>query len=246
MLSDTTASLKDSTKDATISQEDLVAYRKANPDKIFQVEKIGIPVLLTKAKGGEKVHTITLARDGRVIEETTNEAQAGFAIDTRTCINGSKDQYAKKPAKAGTKNYTLDKEKEDEPDRTFDDLQPGETAAAHTVGGEIRDAFVAQKDMWIATSWGEPQFVAKGGLITFMGEEAIGNNNPCDLVIHEGEKSAKTPLTAYAYNIGKEYQATFGKEPTGGVKLFLDVALSEDKKNAYQMLAFSKGRGLSK
>ena len=62
---------------------------------------------LTKARGGEAVHTITLARDGRTIEETTNSAQEGFAIDTRTCINGSKDQYAKKPAKAGPNNLEI-------------------------------------------------------------------------------------------------------------------------------------------
>ena len=226
--------IKDSTKDTPISQGDLVAFREAHPDKVFQVEKIGIPVSLTKARGGEAVHTITLARDGRTIEETTNSAQEGFAIDTRTCINGSKDQYAKKPAKAGPNNYTLDD------GRTFEDMQPGETAAAHTVGGEVRNAFVAEKDMWIATSWGEPQFIAKGGLVTFMGEEAIGNNNPCDLVIREGDKSGKTPLTTYAYNIAKEYETTFGKKPEGGVKLFLEVALAEDKKNPYQKKSLSK------
>ena len=120
-------------------------------------------------------------------------------------------------------------------------MQLGETAAAHTVGGEVRNAFVAEKDMWIATSWGEPQFIAKGGLVTFMGEEAIGNNNPCDLVIREGDKSGKTPLTQYAYNIAKEYETTFGKKPEGGVKLFLDIALAEDKKNPYQMKSLSKG-----
>ena len=233
--------IKDSTKDTPISQEDLLAFRDANPEKVFKVEKISIPVSLKKVDGEEKAVTTVLARDGRLIEETTNTAQDGFAIDTRTCINGSKDQYVKKPAKVGPENYTLDKKKKDDPVRTFEDMQPGETAAAHTVGGEIRDAFVAEKDMLIATAWGIPQFVGRGGLVTFMGEEAIGNNNPCDLVIREGDKSGKTPLTTYAYNIAKEYEATFGKKPEGGVELFLRVALEEDKKNPYQMKAISKG-----
>ena len=227
--------MRDSTEATPISQADLLAFREANPDKVFQVEKIAIPVSLTKAVGGEAVRTIILTRDGRVAEETTNSATEGYAIDTRTCINGSKDQYVKKPAKAGSENYTLDD------GRTFGDMQPGETAAAHTVGGEVRNAFVAEKDMWIATAWGTPQFVGRGGLVTFMGEEAIGNNNPCDLVIREGDKSGKTPLTTYAYNIAKEYEATFGKKPEGGVELFLRVALEEDKKNPYQMKAISKG-----
>lgn len=233
-----TIEIKDSTETAPISQEDLLAFRDAHPEKVFQVEKIAIPVSLKKVDGEEKAVTTVLARDGRVIEETTNTAQNGFAIDTRTCINGSQDQYAKKPAKAGPNYYTLDD------GRTFDDLQPGESAPAHTVGGEVRSAFVAEKDMWIATAWGQPQFVGKGGLVTFMGNEAIGNNNPCDLVIREGDKSGKTPLSTYAYSISKEYETTFGKKPEGGVKLFLGVALAEDKKNPYQMKTVSKGNVL--
>ncbi|MBP5343951.1 MAG: hypothetical protein J6Y85_02630 [Alphaproteobacteria bacterium] len=230
--------MRDSTEDTPISQEDLLAFKEAHPEKVFQVKKIPIPVSLKKVSGQEKAVTTVLARDGRLIEETIQTAQDGFAIDTRTCINGAKDQYAKKPAKAGPNDYTVDD------GRTFEDMKPGETAAAHTVGGKVRNAFVAEKDMWIATSWGVPQRIGRGGLITFMGNEAIGNNNPCDLVIQEGDKSGKTPLTTYAYNIAKEYEATFGKKPEGGVKLFLDVALEEDKKNPYQMQIISRGNVL--
>ncbi len=219
--------LRKSTKENPISQAEALEFMTKNPDAVFEVEKIGIAVELTKARGGEEVHTVTLARDGRTIDETKNTAAEGFAIDSRRCINGSKDQYAKKPAKAGPNNYTVDD------GRTFDDLAVGETAKAHTVGGEVRKAFVAKEDMYLDTSWGEVQFVAKGGLVTFMGEEAIGNNNPCDLVIREDGKAASAVLTAPSYNIRKNYEATFGKKPEGAVDDFLKTAAEEDRKNPY-------------
>ena len=221
------AQLRNSTKENPISQAEALEFIIKNPEAVFEVEKIGIPVELTKAVGGEKVHTITLARDGRTIEETTNTANEGFAIDSRRCVNGSKDQYAKKPAKAGPGNYTVDD------GRTFDDLAPGETAKAHTVGGEVRKAIVAKEDMYLDTSWSEVQFVAKGGLVTFMGEEAIGNNNPCDLVLRDGDKKASMVLTSPSYNIRKNYEACFGKKPEGAVEEFLQVTAGEDRKNPY-------------
>ncbi len=49
-----------------------------NPEAVFEVEKIGIAVELTKALGGEEVRTVVLARDGRTVEETTNVAGEGF------------------------------------------------------------------------------------------------------------------------------------------------------------------------
>jgi len=219
--------LRKSTKENPISQAEALEYINQNPEAVFEIEKIGIPVEITKAKGGENVHTVVLARNGKTIEETTNTAAEGFAIDTRRCLNGSKDQYAKKPAKAGPDNYTLDD------GRTFADLAAGETAKAHTVGGEIRKAIVASEDMYLDTTWGETQFIAKGGLVTFMGEEAIGNNNPCDMVLHEGGQKGSVVLTAPGYNIRKNYEAVFGKKPNSAVESFLQTAVEEDRKNPY-------------
>lgn len=219
--------LRNSTKENPISQEEALEFMTKNPEAVFEVEKIGIAVELTKALGGEEVRTVVLARDGRTVEETTNVAGEGFAIDSRRCINGGKDQYAKKPAKAGPNNYTVDD------GRTFEELKPGETAKAHTVGGEVRKAIAAQEDMYLSTSWGEVQFVAKGGLVTFMGDEAIGNNNPCDLVLREGDKKASMVLTAPGDNIRKNYEAVFGKKPEGAVDEFLQIAVGEDRKNPY-------------
>lgn len=213
-----------STQDKPLSQEEALAYMKMNPAAIFEVEKIEIPVKVTKAKGGETVHTITLARDGRTINETTNTAQEGFGIDTRTCIDGSLDQYAKKPAKMGA--YTLDD------GRSFDELPAGETAAAHTAGREVRKAFVAPRDIYLDTTWGEVQFIGKGGLITFMGEEAIGNNNPCDMVIHTANGNGNVVLTNPASEVRNDLQA-HGLTIDSGTEKFLSVAHAEDVKNPY-------------
>lgn len=100
--------LRASSAENPLSQEEILKYAKENGGMLFDVEKVGIPVDLTKAVGGEKVQTKTLARDGRVIEETSNVAKEGFAIDSRKCLDGSPDQYAKKPEKAGSNNYILD------------------------------------------------------------------------------------------------------------------------------------------
>ena len=94
-------------------------------------------------------------------------------------------------------------------------------------------SIVAKEDMYLDTSWGEVQFVAKGGLVTFMGEEAIGNNNPCDLVLRDGDKKASMVLTSPSYNIRKNYEACFGKKPEGAVEEFLQVTAGEDRKNPY-------------
>ncbi len=181
------------------------------------------------------MQTKTLARDGRVIEETSNVAKEGFAIDSRKCLDGSPDQYAKKPEKAGSNNYTLDD------GRTFAEMMPGETAKAHTVGGERRKAMVAENDMYLQASWGEVQFVAKGGLVTFMGDEAIGNNNPCDMVIANGDRKGNRVLTASGYEIRKDLENS-GVELSDGAKKFLQVAAEEDRKNPY--LPRGKGKDL--
>ena len=227
--------LRASSAENPLSQEEILKYAKENGGMLFDVEKVGIPVDLTKAVGGEKVQTKTLARDGRVIEETSNVAKEGFAIDSRKCLDGSPDQYAKKPEKAGSNNYTLDD------GRTFAEMMPGETAKAHTVGGERRKAMVAENDMYLQASWGEVQFVAKGGLVTFMGDEAIGNNNPCDMVIANGDRKGNRVLTASGYEIRKDLENS-GVELSDGAKKFLQVAAEEDRKNP--CLPRGKGKDL--
>ena len=229
------ADLRASSAENPLSQEEILKYAKENGGMLFDVEKVGIPIDLTKAVGGEKVQTKTLARDGRVIEETSNVAKEGFAIDSRKCLDGSSDQYAKKPEKAGSNNYTLDD------GRTFAEMMPGETAKAHTVGGERRKAMVAESDMYLQASWGEVQFVAKGGLVTFMGDEAIGNNNPCDMVITNGDRKGNKVLTASGYEIRKDLESS-GIELSDGAKKFLQVAAEEDRKNPY--LPRGKGKDL--
>jgi len=218
-----------STPDNPLSQEEARTYMQMNPGAVFEVEKIEIPVKLTKAQDGQEVHTITLARDGRTIAETTNTTQEGFGIDTRTCIDGSLDQYAKKPAKV-TSGYTLDD------GRSFDDLAVGETVAAHTKGREVRKAFVAPRDLYLDTTWGEVQFVAKGGIVTFSGkpgeEEAIGNNNPCDMVIHTPNGNGSVVLTEPASEVRNDLQK-LGLDISAGTEKFLSVAHAEDVKSPY-------------
>ena len=120
-------------------------------------------------------------------------------------------------------------------------MMPGETAKAHTVGGERRKAMVAESDMYLQASWGEVQFVAKGGLVTFMGDEAIGNNNPCDMVIANGDRKGNRVLTASGYEIRKDLENS-GVELSDGAKKFLQVAAEEDRKNPY--LPRGKGKDL--
>ncbi len=219
------AQFSGTTAEAPMSQADLLKFRDENPHMLFGVEKISIDVKLTCATGGEPVKTTTLARDGRKIEETNNIAKRGFGIDTRTCINGQADQYAKKPG-AVEKGYTIND------GRSFEQLGDGETVDARTVGGEQRDAFVAPTDMWIGTAWGEPQFIAKGGLVTFMGDEAIGNNNPVDLVLRDGDRTGNVPLTRPAYEAKKDAEKT-GLKTSVGLAEFYSIAGKEDAKNPY-------------
>ncbi len=219
------SSLRKSTQQKPISQDEALKYITKNPDVVFEIEKIEIPVRLTKAKEGETVHTVTLARDGRTIDETTNTVQEGFGIDTRKCLDGSLDQYAKKPQKVAS-GYTIDD------GRLFDDLAVGETVDAHTSGKEIRRAFVAEEDMYLDTTWGEVQFVAKGGLVTFMGDEAIGNNNPCDMVIHTEEGNGKVVLTDHYLQVATDLTER-GLPILKGTQKFLDVIKEEDLKNPY-------------
>lgn len=220
-------SLRESTKEQPLSQSEVLNYVKLHKAEVFDIAKVAIDVELTKAAGGELVETNVLARDGRKIEETKNTAQEGFAIDTRHCINGEKDQYAKKPAKvAGL--YQI------EGGRSFDDVNPGETVKAKTIGGEQRKAVVAQQDMYLDTSWGEVQFVAKGGLVTISGEEAIGNNNPCDMVlVGKNGKQGTVPMTSEVFKIRADLEKQ-GVEISPAMEGFLKVAAAEDRKNPYR------------
>lgn len=217
--------IRSSTAGKPLEQTEIMNYVKTHRSEVFDIAKIAIDVELTKAVGGERVETNVLARDGRKIEETTNTAKEGQAIDTRHCINGDKDQYAKKPEKvAGL--YEI------EGGRTYDDVAPGETVKARTIGGEQRQAFVAEEDMYINASWGEVQFVAKGGLVTISGNEAIGNNNPCDMVLVVDGKKGKVPLTEPVFKIRSDLEKQ-GVKPTPAVENFFRVAAAEDRKNPY-------------
>lgn len=217
--------LRASTKDNPLSQQYVMSYVKTHRAEVFDVEKVAIDVELTKARGGELVETNVLARDGRKIEETKNTASEGFAIDTRHTISGEKDQYAKKPAKvAGL--YKI------EGGRSYEEVAPGETVKAKTVGGEQRKAIVATEDTYLDTTWGERQFVAKGGLITISGNEAIGNNNPCDMVLVVDGKKSNVVMTEPVYKQRKDLEAQ-GAKLTPAVEGFFKVAAEEDRKNKY-------------
>lgn len=217
--------LRKSTKENPLSQEELYKFIESNPDNTFEIEQISIPVKIKKAKGGEVIKTSVLSRSGKVIEETTNIAKEGFAIDIRKCINGQIDTYTKKPEKVQSDNYTFDD------NRTFTDLSLGETTQAHTVAGEVRKAIVAKNDTYIQTAWGEVQYIAKGGIISFVGKEGIGNNNPCDWVIKSGNKKGNIPLTNLASEVKKDYLQNVNKDINKGLKDFFDVASSQDKIN---------------
>lgn len=224
-MGETMTKLRESTEKKPLTQKEVLAFVESNPDELFDVEKIEIAVKLKKAKEGEKVHTVTLARDGRTIDETNNTTSEGFGIDTRKCINGALDQYAKKPAKV-TGGYTIDD------GRSFDDLKVGEMVDAHTKGREVRKAFVAKEDLWLAASWGEVQHVGKGGIVTISNGEAIGNNNPCDMVVHTNGGNGGAVLTSYWREIETDI-AEKGLDVSKGLKKFLQVIKGEDEKNPY-------------
>ena len=208
-----------------ITQAEALAFVKNNPQEIFFVQKIDIPVKLTKTAKKTLVKTIVVARDGRRIYETSHIADVGYGVDTRTCIDGSLDQYAKKPKRVRS-SYKIDD------GRAFDDVRPDETTLAHTDNQDIRRAFVAKEDMFLATTWDTVQFVAKGGIVTILGDEAIGNNNPCDMVMHTPAGNGSLVLTKPAQKIRRDLQ-TLGLEISAGMEKFLSVAENEDRRNPY-------------
>lgn len=214
--------LRKSSQDNPLTQEEVKVYAEKHPQEVFFVQKIDIPVKLTKTAQKTVVDTVVVARDGRKIHETSHIADVGYGIDTRYCVDGSIDQYAKKPQKV-KKSYTIDD------GRSFAEMKPAETALAHTDGDDIRQAFVAEKDMYLATNWGAVQFVARGGIVTFLGTEAIGNNNPCDMVLHTPVGNGGVVLTKYASAIKRDMlkrQLPISK----GVEKFLKIAQTEDMK----------------
>jgi len=214
--------LRKSSQDNPLTQEDVKVYAEKHPQEVFFVQKIDIPVKLTKTAQKTVVDTVMVARDGRKIHETSHITDVGYGIDTRYCIDGSLDQYAKKPTKVQN-SYTIDD------GRTFAEMKPAETTTAHTDGDDIRQAFVAEKDMYLATNWGAVQFVARGGIVTFWGTEAIGNNNPCDMVLHTPLGNGGVVLTKYASAIKRDMlkrQLPISK----GAEKFLKIAETEDMK----------------
>lgn len=214
--------LRKSSSDNPLTQEEVKAFAEKHPQEIFLVQKVDIPVKLTKTAQKTAVETVVVARDGRKIHETSNLADVGYGIDTRYCVDGSVDQYAKKPHKVKT-SYKIDD------GRTFDEVALSETTSAHTDGNDIRKAFVAENDIYLATTWGSVQFVARGGIVTFLGNEAIGNNNPCDMVLHTDLGNGKVVLTKYASAIRRDMFKQ--KLPiSAGAEKFLKIAQTEDMK----------------
>ena len=217
--------LRTSTKENPLSQTEILNYVKTHRAEVFEVAKVAIDVNLTKAAEAGTIKTTTLARDGHKIDETENNIQEGFAVDTRHCINGDLDQYAKKPAKVAG-SYEI------EGGRTWDEVNLGETVKAKTIGGEHRQAIVAKETLFLATDWGEIQEVGKGGLVTISGNEAIGNNNPCDMVLVVDGKESAVVMTEPVYKQRKNLEAQ-GAKLTPAVEGFFKVAADEDRKNPY-------------
>ena len=226
-------SLRQSSAENPLLQEEILDYVRQNTDDMFWVQKINIPVKLTKVDSRTEVNTVVVARDGRKIHETSNIAQTGEGVDTRLCVDGSKDQYVKKPHKVKS-GYRIDD------GRTFDNMHLAETTDAHTVSDDIRQAFVAEKDLYLMSAWGKVQFVARGGIVTISGQEAIGNNNPCDMVVYTQQGLGKKVLTESAAVIKRDVLRL--KLPvTSGLKKFLKVAAEEDNK---AILNRNKGKSL--
>ena len=217
--------LRKSSENNPLTQEEILQFVKQYPQELFEVMKIKIPVQQTKSRNEQRVQTVTIARDGRRIAETTNIVPEGYGIDTRICIDGSVDQYAKNPQRVET-DYSFDD------GRYFSEVDIGETVSAHTKRKEIRKAFVASCDLWLKAKWGAVQFVAKGGIITISGTEAIGNNNPCDMVIYHQGWIGHTVLTRSAREIRYELNQA-GIPLTSALKKFLRIATREDIKSPY-------------
>ena len=217
--------LRKSSPENPLTQQEVLDFVAQNPEAVFEVMKIKIAVKQVKTYDKEKVKTVTVARDGRRIFETEQIVPEGYGVDTRVCVDGSLDRYAKKPARVKT-DYTFDD------GRDFDEIGVGETAKAHTKREEIRKAFVAEQDMWLQATWGKIQFVAKGGIVTISNGEAIGNNNPCDMVIYCGSKKGGAFLTKPARVIRYDLKDR-GIPIEKGVARFLKVAAREDMKSPY-------------
>jgi hypothetical protein len=217
--------LRKSTPQQPLLQEEVLRFVKENPDEVFEVAKIKIPVKQTKARHQQWVNTVTIARDGRRIKETSQTVPEGYGVDTRVCVDGSLDQYAKKPARVKS-DYTFDD------GRSFDELDIGETAQAHTKRQEVRQAFVAPFDMWLKATWGQVQFVARGGIVTISNGEAIGNNNPCDMVVWTSHGAGREVLTKAARVIRYDLEQQ-GIPICRGAEKFLKTAAKEDMKSPY-------------
>jgi len=218
--------IRKSTAEHPLSQQEVLDFMVHHPDDVFKVQKIVIPVKLIKLGFRKKISTTVRARDGRKIHETSQIADANYGVDMRVCIDGSIDQYAKKPNKVKT-GYKIDD------GRSFDDVTADDTIDAHTnTHDDIRLAMVASDDMYLATTWGAVQFVAKGGIITLLGNEAIGNNNPCDMVIHTPQGNGKLVLTNTASEIRNDLEE-LNLPISAGMEKFLTVAHDEDVKNPY-------------
>jgi len=214
--------LRKSSAENPLSQQEVLDYVAQNESSVFYVQKIKIPVNLTRVAQKENVNTDVVARDGRKIHETSNTAQTGDGIDTRLCADGSVDQYVKKPHKVA-KDYTIDD------GRKFDEISMAETTAAHTDCEDIRKAFVAENDLYMASTWGAVQFVARGSIVTICEGKAIGNNNPCDMVLHTEQGNGREVLNKRASDI--RFDAIALKLPLSkGAEKFLQIAAEEDAK----------------
>lgn len=214
--------LRESSIENPLSQQEILDYVQQNPDEIFMVKKKPISVKLKKVGQNEAVETVVLARDGRKIHETSNIAQEGDGVDIRYCADGSIDQYVKKPHKIAT-TYAIDD------GRQFAEVEAAEKVEAHTVSEEIRKAFVAEDDLYLMSTWGKVQFVARGGIVTIARGEAIGNNNPCDMVLHTEQGDGRKVLTEKAFII--QQNMSHLKLPVSlGAERFLQIAAEEDAK----------------
>ena len=91
---------------------------------------------------------------------------------------------------------------------------------------------MATHDMWLKATWGQVQFVARGGIVTISHNEAIGNNNPCDMVIYTKGGAGREVLTKAARIIRYDLEQQ-GIALNSGVEKFLKVAAREDMKSPY-------------
>ena len=217
-------SLRKSTIENPLSQQEVLDYVAQNPDDVFMVQKKTISVKLKKNEQSRVIDTVVVARDGRKIYETSNVAQEDDGVDIRYCTDGSLDQYVKKPHKVA-ESYDIDD------GRHFAEVETAEKVAAHTKNNEIRKAFVVEDDLYLMSAWGKTQFVARGSIVTIVNNEAIGNNSPCDMVVHTPYGNGGKFLTEKAFIIRQDMLRL--KLPMSkGVGKFLLVAGEEDAKRS--------------